>query len=151
MSLRLILMRGLPGSGKSHLAKQLAGEEGVVLSTDDFFMIDGVYRFDPVKLGTHHAANQRRAVECLESEVGVVVIDNTNIRLWEMRPYVKAALSHGYSVVFSTPTTPWAWNVSACARRNAHGVPLESIQRMAQAFEPDATVEKVMASFRPTF
>ena len=34
----LILMRGVPGSGKSTKAKLLAGNKGVVYSTDDFFI-----------------------------------------------------------------------------------------------------------------
>lgn len=148
--MRLVLMRGLPGSGKSHLAKQLAGDEGVVLSTDDFFMSGGVYKFDPTKLGAHHGANQRRAEESMAMGVSPIVIDNTNVRLWEMRAYAQAAIAHGYEIEFAAPTTEWAWNPAECAKRNAHGVPLAAIERMAQAFEPDATVEKVLASF-PAF
>ena len=40
-------MRGLPGSGKSTLAKKIAGNAGVVYSTDDFFMVNGQYMYDP--------------------------------------------------------------------------------------------------------
>ena len=82
--------------------------------------------------------------------VSPIVIDNTNVRLWEMRAYVKAAIAHGYSVEFVTPATKWAWNPVECSRRNTHGVPLAAIERMAQAFEPNATIEKVMDSF-PAF
>lgn len=47
---KMILMRGVPGSGKSYLAEQLAqvaAEEGSVAlhSTDEFFMVDGRYQF----------------------------------------------------------------------------------------------------------
>ncbi len=31
------LMRGLPGCGKSHMANRLAGSDGVVLETDQYF------------------------------------------------------------------------------------------------------------------
>jgi adenylate kinase family enzyme len=44
-------MRGLPGSGKSTKAKELAGEQGLVFSTDDFFMVNGKYIFDPKMIG----------------------------------------------------------------------------------------------------
>lgn len=37
----IILMRGVPGSGKSTKAKKLAGTSGIVYSTDDFFMKNG--------------------------------------------------------------------------------------------------------------
>jgi adenylate kinase family enzyme len=39
-------MRGLPGSGKSTKAKKIAGEHGVIYSTDDFFMVNGQYVYD---------------------------------------------------------------------------------------------------------
>ena len=30
-------MRGLPGCGKSHMARRLAGDAGIVLETDEYF------------------------------------------------------------------------------------------------------------------
>ena len=44
-------MRGLPGSGKSTKARKIAGQFGVVYSTDDFFMVNGEYKFDPKMIG----------------------------------------------------------------------------------------------------
>lgn len=44
-------MRGLPGSGKSTKAKKIAGELGVIYSTDDFFMVNGQYVFDGKMIG----------------------------------------------------------------------------------------------------
>lgn len=44
-------MRGLPGSGKSTKAKKIAGSQGVVYSTDDFFMVKGQYVYDGSKIG----------------------------------------------------------------------------------------------------
>lgn len=38
---KLFIMRGLPGSGKSFLARKLRGFHGVILSTDDFFNQNG--------------------------------------------------------------------------------------------------------------
>ena len=50
-------MRGIPGSGKSTTAKKIAGETGKIHSTDNYFMVDGEYRFDPKKLKENHEAN----------------------------------------------------------------------------------------------
>jgi pantothenate kinase-related protein Tda10 len=53
-------MRGVPGSGKSYLASLLResymkkGYSCSIYSTDNFFMKDGVYSFDPSKLGEYH-------------------------------------------------------------------------------------------------
>jgi NEDD4-binding protein 2 len=50
-------MRGLPGSGKSTKAKALAGEEGLIFSTDDFFMVNGKYEYDAKMIGDYHTKN----------------------------------------------------------------------------------------------
>jgi adenylate kinase family enzyme len=47
-------MRGLPGSGKSTKAKKIAGNFGVIFSTDDFFMVNGKYTYNPQMIGEYH-------------------------------------------------------------------------------------------------
>lgn len=78
----LVLMRGLPGSGKSTKAKKIAGEIGVVYSTDDFFMVDGKYLYDPKLIGENHEKNFQRTLKALKEGKPLIVIDNTNIKLW---------------------------------------------------------------------
>jgi tRNA uridine 5-carbamoylmethylation protein Kti12 len=146
----LILMRGLPGSGKSTLARKLADSSSpAIFSTDDFFMVDGEYRFNPKKLGAAHAWNLKRTVEALESEVEQVIVDNTNTQAWEMRGYVEAARENGYAVEFRTPTTEWAFDVTECTKRNTHGVPREAIRAMRDRFEHSVTVESILIAKAP--
>ncbi|OXB81426.1 UNVERIFIED_CONTAM: hypothetical protein H355_001643 [Colinus virginianus] len=45
-----------------------------------------------------------------------VIIDNTNIHAWEMKPYVMMAREHSYEVVFREPDTPWKFNVRELTR-----------------------------------
>lgn len=88
----LIIMRGVPGTGKSYLARQLRGN-GVVLSTDDFFInYQGQYVFDRYRLPEAHEWNQKRADQKVRAGTNPVVIDNTNLEVWEMQPYVMMAL-----------------------------------------------------------
>lgn len=82
-------MRGVPGSGKSTLAKQIAGEKGVIYSTDDFFMVKGEYVYDVKMIGKYHEKNFERTVLAMQKSIPLIVIDNTNIKLWEMRKYVE--------------------------------------------------------------
>lgn len=83
-------MRGLPGSGKSTKAKLLAGEKGLIYSTDDFFMVGGKYMYNPTMIVEYHKNNLERTVKAMHQEEPLIIVDNTNICLWEMRKYVEA-------------------------------------------------------------
>lgn len=128
------IMRGLPGSGKTTKAKELAGEQGAVVSADDFFMVDGEYKFDPSKIGQAHGACFRRAIEHLSftglPHPKVLVVDNTNISNIEIAPYVLLAQAHGWDHKIVTLHTTKVGIVAECVKRNTHGVPVERVTAM---------------------
>jgi NEDD4-binding protein 2 len=132
---RVYILRGLPGSGKSDVAKRLAGDafDSFVASADNFFVHGGVYRFDAKKLGDAHAFCQRNFVEALKRRLKTVVVDNTNTRKSEYEFYVHAAEEHGYQVsVVSVKTDA---TDAELAKRNKHGCPEETIRRMRERWE----------------
>ena len=142
---QLILVRGLPGSGKSSLAKHLAGKSGEVFSTDDFFMVDGKYVFDPEKLHCNHMRNQNMVKISMEYGVSPIVVDNTNVTAKEMEPYLELAKRYGYRVSVQEPDTPWKNDPVELAKRNQHGVPQEIIEEMLhrwETFEPSEEMVK---------
>jgi predicted kinase len=144
----LIIMRGLPGSGKSHAAKQFMAIQST-FSTDNFFTVDGVYQFDSAMIGEAHAQTQRLVKLSMTRKAPLIVVDNTNIRLWEMKPYVKMAQDYNYKVSFSYPDTHWANCPLECAKRNSHGVPLETIVRMHNSFEHFRSLDDILNAASP--
>ena len=147
---QFILMRGLPGSGKSTKAKDLAGELGQVLSTDDYFYIneEGEYRFDGNQLGTAHAWNQRRALEAVKKNIPVIVIDNTNTTLRDLRsyiPHIELAKKMGYEISIQEPDTDWQFTVNELVARGTHNVPQAHIEKMLRRYVMDVTVEDILA------
>ena len=168
-------MRGISGSGKSYLAKQLAeGDESKIFSTDDFYgktKEEYIKNWDVSKMAEAHDWNQKRAIEAMRESVSPVIVDNTNTQAWEAKPYVEAAQELGYRVIIKEPAfgsfTPenldqWASDVVAnrqedqydelaeiLAQKNKHGVPKEAILRMLQRWEPNLTAEKILQSERP--
>lgn len=130
MKKTLILMRGLPGSGKSTLAAEFAGEDGLVFSTDNYYIRDGVYTFDASRIKMAHEWNQQGVETAMKKEHPLIVVDNTNLSFWERNPYKALAELHSYEVQVVHPITDWAWDVDECTERNAHGVPRQTIAAM---------------------
>ena len=71
---------------------------GVVYSTDDYFLRNGTYKYDFSLLSHAHAWNQDRTAQAMIEGTSPVIIDNTNMQLWEMKPYIVFALKHKYEV-----------------------------------------------------
>ncbi|NXC38806.1 N4BP2 protein, partial [Penelope pileata] len=147
----LVLLRGVPGSGKSYLARTLLEDNpgGVILSTDDYFNKHGQYHYDPDCLGEAHDWNRKRAKEAFEMRISPIIIDNTNIQAWEMKPYVTLAQQFKYKVMFREPDTWWKFKPKELERRNIHGVSKEKIKRMLEQYERCLTVSSVLDSSVP--
>ena len=97
----LILIRGVSGSGKSEFAREFIYPTSLVISTDDFFMINGEYEFDPKLLAEYHA-NCLRSVESemetpSDTMCQTIVVHNTFTEEWEIKPYKELADSYGYN------------------------------------------------------
>ena len=133
---RMILMRGLPGSGKSYLAKGMAGNHGLIFSTMDWFINHhGEFEFFPGLLGKYEMKTISLVEEAAALLPPLIIVDNNNLQYSDMNPYVEIAKHHSYSVSTMIPHTPWAWNVEECSGRNIHNFTAITIREMKKRFE----------------
>ena len=125
MNKNLYLLRGIPGAGKSTLAKQLGDAN---FEADSYFMVDGEYKFDPTKLRTAHKWCKLRVEHAMEDGLDRVVVSNTFTQEWEMEEYYELAKQYGYRV-FSIIVE------NRHGGKNLHGVPEDKLQIMKDRFE----------------
>tara|TARA_B100000809_G_scaffold265263_1_gene323543 strand:+ start:1174 stop:1683 length:510 start_codon:yes stop_codon:yes gene_type:complete len=139
----ILLIRGLPGSGKTSLSDMigLSTPSGIMArpvpcAADDYFLDEaGHYVFDPKLLGEAHKACQTRAAVAINLGKSVVV-HNTFTERWEMEPYLQMAEEFDYKVIVVS-TFDGGCTDAALAKRNDHGVPVESIAAMRARWEED--------------
>lgn len=153
----LIIMRGAPGCGKTHMAKTIIdmlvcnnymNYNTHIFSTDDYFMHNGKYYFNKHNLSQAHAWNQHRVKVAMFQGFSPIIIDNTNIDLWEMEFYVMHGVNNGYFLEVVEPNTAWARNASQLAKRNVHNVPFTTIRRMLDNYVPNITGESLLEYFK---
>jgi len=129
----VVIMRGISGSGKSTYVKNNY-PKALVCSADEFYTdeVSGKFKYDADKIALVHRLCFAKFLQALAKNEPLVVVDNTNIKLWEVSPYYLTATTMDYKVIVITldcdPQVAW--------ERNVHQVPFERIQQYAQGFEP---------------
>lgn len=120
---QLVLIRGLPGSGKSTMAKVLA-QIGYEHFEADMFFVDenGNYAFDPNKIKWAHRWCQESTQAALKEGKNVVVT-NTFTTKWEIETYLKMP-ARGIRILTATGNFG-----------SIHDVPAEAIARMKERWE----------------
>ena len=121
----LFLLRGVPGAGKSTLAKSLGGMH---IESDKYFMDGDEYKFDPSKLKDAHAWCQNAVRVWAKNSVKKIVVSNTFTQEWEIDYYFELAKEHGYRV-YSLIVENRHGN------KDVHNVPEEKLLQMKQRFE----------------
>jgi len=121
------ILRGVPGCGKSTVSRNIAGDSGVVCEADNYFVgEDGIYRYDPKKIGLAHGWCLDITRNAMESQIPVVVLSNTNTDPLHFKKYEVLAEIFGYTVFHLIVE-------NRHGGKDSHNVPEESLRRMEES------------------
>jgi predicted kinase len=126
----LIILRGLPGSGKTTLANLLSENKWPVFSIDSYFTDPKTneynFQFDKNHLAYKNCENQTR--QAMQNKTEKIFIDNVFSLDWEIEPYFKLASEFNYSVFVTTVE-------NYQGHKNTHKISEEQIQKMAAKYK----------------
>ena len=122
----LIIVRGIPGCGKSTFAKLLGT---AICTTDDFFTDkDGKYTWVGAKVGFAHLWCQSKCKKYMTEGISPVIVANTATTKKELKPYYDLAIGYGYKVFCVIVE-------NRLNTTNIHNVPEETIINMKKRFD----------------
>ena len=140
---KVMILRGLPGSGKDTFIKALAKTDDlkiVTCSADHYFMETGEYEFNPDGLTAAHEQCFRRFVTLCQgvcypdNDLDIIAVSNTNAMLFEIAPYLTYARYERLPIEIVEVSIPDA-TPQAHAEQNIHGVPVAVIENMVKWWE----------------
>ena len=119
----LRLIRGLPGSGKTTLAKQY---DCLHLEADMYFINNNHYNFDKQQLQNAHQWCFLQTEIALRNKMDVVV-SNTFTQLWELKRYIKLANRYyvEYQLIEAKGNHP-----------NRHNISKEKLKQLKAKWQP---------------
>jgi tRNA uridine 5-carbamoylmethylation protein Kti12 len=136
MKPQLVILRGLPGAGKSTFAKNyanvLAASGQVVkgpFEADNFFInkTTGAYEFNPELLGAAHTQCMKDVELVMLQQATHVIVSNTATTERELKPYLALAKKYGYDVVSLVVE-------NRHGNDSVHNVPEEAMTKMEARF-----------------
>lgn len=144
---KCVIMRGIPGSGKSTYVR-LNHPEAFVFSSDHYHMKDGEYRYDEKRAQLCHDLCLSGFMTWARLGRSPLVCDNTNTTAWEVAPYYRIAEICGYDVQIVFVWCPF----EVAEARNVHNVPPEKMFRMWQGLNrevlPSHWRQRIVVSHR---
>ena len=146
----LFIVRGLPGSGKTTWInkvinkKKLREDSYSICSSDDFFIEDNKYNYNPRELPKAHSACLTEFILSIQANIPFIFLNNTNAQGWEYENYVYLAENKGYKIKVIEIECPDNGYVEYFNRRCKYKVPLSTCNLLRDRWEGDETTHMVI-------
>ncbi len=145
----LLLVRGLPGSGRTTLAEMLAGDHGAKVDPERS-LLPGLSPLTPVGMAQVEADSLIDVGLLMRIRSPLIVLEGTFAQKYTMRPIARLAVDAGYEVAVREPNTDWAHDPVNCAAHSSRHLPASEYQRVARMWESDTELTAILSSASPS-
>lgn len=141
----VVILRGVPGSGKSTLIKNfisilnISDKDIIICSADNFFMKknnkgEDEYIFNGSKIKEAHLECKKNFNNAIkEKKKKIIFLDNTNIKFWEYKDYLRDSSEFLNTLLIEFRIIKE--DINKVLDRNVHGVPNDKILQMYNNFQ----------------
>jgi len=124
---KVVILSGIPGSGKSTIAREMTKDGGVICSADQHFTDEaGNYNFVPFELQIAHAKCMKKFIDAIMEGKKIVVVDNTNTSIEQVSPYYLVAKAFGLRDI---SLIVLKCSPQLALTRNTHNVPSHNVMQ----------------------
>jgi predicted kinase len=126
----MLIVRGMPGSGKSTFAQFISFmtcEPLIHAEADKYFDVFFEGKFIPARIADAHAWCKDQVKQAIEDGKNVIV-SNTFTREWEYSDYLTMAENADYNVFVITMNNTYD-------NKSVHNVPEDTLKKMRDRFE----------------
>jgi predicted kinase len=146
----VIILRGIPGAGKSTWAKEYAASSNtpvIICSADDYFVNEnGEYKFDATQLQAAHSYCKNKFAKYLyefaddQDRGATIIVDNTNTRISEFSYYMHLAQRNNAHVTVRR----FIVDPEVAYSRGVHKVPYDIVVKMFKRMKQQIYAPEVL-------
>lgn len=148
-----VILRGLPGTGKSTVSERLGFDAGsqrispVMCSVENYLPGDRS-QHEPAFIRDAHAQCRADFFNALRARSPLIVLDGVHERRWHYQMYVDFARSAGYNVRVVELRPHSSEDLWKCWHRNVHGYDKQAFLALCRDWEADRSAEVLLVRFR---
>lgn len=150
----VIVIRGVPGSGKNCLIYDLEYDNDSnfsIISSDDFFEKNGIYKFDRKLINKSNSYSFQKFHDCLKLKIPRIYVKNINNNKWMYSNYISLANTYNYKVKIIEILCDDENHLYYFNKRSAHSPPMSYSKNVYNNWDYDENanfIEPYIGNFK---
>lgn len=147
---QLIIIRGVPGSGKKNLVYHLENnindkKEFTIISSQYYYYSNNKYIFDRKNINESYSYSFKNYIDALVDKIHRIYIINNNNKSWMYENYIKLAKEYNYDIKIVEIMCPDKQHLYYFNTRSKHNPPMSYSKHIFSDWDEDLNAQKYEA------